>query len=148
MSSRIIRSSSPNSASASARASSVLPTPVGPRNRKLPIGRSGSPSPTRERRTASAATRTASSWTTTRARVRRAAGPLGDPPARLVLAHDPLVQVLLEIQQPLHLLLGEPADRDPGGPGHHRGAVLDPHARDAGVAAAVPGLVEPPLRLG
>ena len=66
MSSRTIRSSSPNSASASARASSVLPTPVGPRNRKLPTGRSGSASPARERRTASATTLTASSWPTTR----------------------------------------------------------------------------------
>ena len=66
MSSRTIRSSSPNSASARARASSVLPTPVGPRNRKLPIGRSGSPSPARERRTASATAATASSWPTTR----------------------------------------------------------------------------------
>ncbi len=65
MSMRIIRSWLPNSASASALASSVLPTPVGPRNRKLPIGRFGSPSPARDRRTASATTDTASSWPTT-----------------------------------------------------------------------------------
>src|ERR1051325_8187747 len=39
MSIRIIADSSSNRNSASARASSVLPTPVGPRNRKLPIGR-------------------------------------------------------------------------------------------------------------
>jgi hypothetical protein len=38
MSKRTIRFSSPNKASASARASSVLPTPVGPRKRKLPTG--------------------------------------------------------------------------------------------------------------
>ena len=57
---------SPNSDSASALASSVLPTPVGPRNRKLPTGRSGSPSPARVRRTASATAATASSWPITR----------------------------------------------------------------------------------
>ena len=42
MSMRIIASSASNMNSASARASSVLPTPVGPRNRNEPIGRSGS----------------------------------------------------------------------------------------------------------
>ena len=51
---------------ASARASSVLPTPVGPRKRKLPTGRFGSPSPARERRIASATAVTASSWPTIR----------------------------------------------------------------------------------
>ena len=66
MSSRIIRLSAPNRASVSARASSVLPTPVGPRNRKLPTGRFGSPSPARDRRTASATAATASSWPMTR----------------------------------------------------------------------------------
>ena len=82
MSRRIIWFSSPNSASASVRASSVLPTPVGPRKRKLPIGRFGSPSPARARRTASA---TAVDG--------------------LVLADHPLVQLLLELEQPLALLL-------------------------------------------
>ena len=38
----------------SARASSVLPTPVGPRKRNEPIGRFGSLSPLRDRRTARA----------------------------------------------------------------------------------------------
>ena len=52
--------------SASARASSVLPTPVGPRNRNVPIGRSGSLRPARERRSALATASTASSWPTTR----------------------------------------------------------------------------------
>ena len=52
--------------SASARASSVLPTPVGPRKRKLPIGRLGSESPARERRSAFATASTASSWPITR----------------------------------------------------------------------------------
>ena len=52
--------------SASARASSVLPTPVGPRKTNEPIGRSGSCSPVRARRSAFATAATASSWPTTR----------------------------------------------------------------------------------
>ena len=52
--------------SASARASSVLPTPVGPRKRNEPIGRWGSESPARERRIALETAVTASSWPTTR----------------------------------------------------------------------------------
>ena len=55
-----------NRASASALASSVLPTPVGPRNRKEPMGLSGSEMPARERRMASLTSRTASSCPTTR----------------------------------------------------------------------------------
>jgi hypothetical protein len=35
------------------------------------------------------------------------------------------VQVLLELKQALHLFLGQLADRDAGGPGHHLGDVLD-----------------------
>ena len=46
---------------ASARHSSVLPTPVGPRKRKLPTGRAGSFRPTRLRRMARATADTASS---------------------------------------------------------------------------------------
>src|SRR5660398_319802 len=42
MSIRTIARSSSNRKSASAFASSVLPTPVGPRNRNEPVGRSGS----------------------------------------------------------------------------------------------------------
>ncbi len=53
MSMRVIARSSSNRNSASALASSVLPTPVGPRNRKDPVGRSGSAMPARLRRTAS-----------------------------------------------------------------------------------------------
>src|ERR1700690_3649502 len=63
---RIIASCESNMNSARARASSVLPTPVGPRNRKLPIGRSGSCRPARERRSAVATASIASSWPTTR----------------------------------------------------------------------------------
>ena len=47
-------------------ASSVLPTPVGPRNRKLPMGRFGFAMPARERRIASETFCTASSWPMTR----------------------------------------------------------------------------------
>src|SRR5690625_4887443 len=52
MSMRTIARSSSKRNSASALASSVLPTPVGPRNRKEPVGRSGSEIPARARRTA------------------------------------------------------------------------------------------------
>ena len=45
---------------ARARASSVLPTPVGPRTSNEPLGRFGSRSPTRSRRTARATAPTAS----------------------------------------------------------------------------------------
>src|SRR3712207_8110812 len=45
--------------------SSVFPTPVGPRKRKLPIGRLGSESPALALRMASATASTASSWPTT-----------------------------------------------------------------------------------
>ena len=61
MSIRIIASWLSNMNSASARASSVLPTPVGPMNRKVPIGRFGSCRPARERRSALATADTASS---------------------------------------------------------------------------------------
>ncbi|MNS68099.1 hypothetical protein D3C72_1013670 [compost metagenome] len=55
-----------NRNSASALHSSVLPTPVGPRNRKEPMGRFGSDSPARERRMALETASTASSWPITR----------------------------------------------------------------------------------
>ena len=70
MSMRINAASSSNRNSASALQSSVLPTPVGPRNMKLPIGRALSCSPARERRTALATAARASSWPTTRVRSR------------------------------------------------------------------------------
>ena len=71
MSMRTMACSSSNRNSASARASSVLPTPVGPRNRKEPIGRLGSWRPARERRTRVRRRRsTASSWPMTRSRRR------------------------------------------------------------------------------
>ena len=56
----ILRSSS-NKLRAKALASSVLPTPVGPKNRKLPIGLFGSAIPARERNIALVTLSTASS---------------------------------------------------------------------------------------
>ena len=66
MSRRIMASASPYTASASARQSSVLPTPVGPKNKKLPMGLLGSDSPTLPRRMARATADTASLWPMTR----------------------------------------------------------------------------------
>ncbi|MNV60725.1 hypothetical protein D3C71_1532000 [compost metagenome] len=66
MSTRIRWSSLSNRKPASALHSSVLPTPVGPRNRKEPVGRFGSDRPERERRMAFATAAIASSWPTTR----------------------------------------------------------------------------------
>ena len=59
-------SSLPNMNSASALASSVLPTPVGPMKMKEPMGRLGSLSPARARRTALEMMSIASCWPTTR----------------------------------------------------------------------------------
>ncbi len=66
MSSRTIAFSSSNSSCASALASSVLPTPVGPRKRNAPTGRFAFFTPARERSTASATACTAASWPITR----------------------------------------------------------------------------------
>ena len=66
MSMRTIARSSSKRNSASALASSVLPTPVGPRKRNEPVGRFSSAMPERALRTASDTTRTASACPTTR----------------------------------------------------------------------------------
>ncbi|MNM88679.1 hypothetical protein D3C81_1009020 [compost metagenome] len=66
MSMRTIASSVSKRNSASALHSSVLPTPVGPRNRNEPLGRFGSARPARERRTALDTATTASCWPITR----------------------------------------------------------------------------------
>ncbi|MNP26739.1 hypothetical protein D3C76_1196070 [compost metagenome] len=63
---RIMPSSRSKRDTASDLASSVFPTPVGPRNRNEPIGRFGSLIPALARSTASATKLTASSWPTTR----------------------------------------------------------------------------------
>ena len=63
---RTMLCSSSNRASARAFASSVLPTPVGPKNRNEPIGWSGFAMPALERSIASLTFSTASSWPITR----------------------------------------------------------------------------------
>ena len=70
MSIRTIARSSSNRNSASDLASSVLPTPVGPRNRNDPVGRFGSEMPARLRRTASDTARTAVFWPISRSPIR------------------------------------------------------------------------------
>ena len=82
-------SSESNSASASARESSVLPTPVGPRKMNEPIGRLGSLIPGA-----------------------RADDRVGHELHGLVLADHALVQHLVEAQQLLALALHQPRDRD------------------------------------
>src|SRR5436309_9524533 len=62
MSKRISDFSLPNRNSARARATSVLPTPVGPRNRNEPDGRLGDFKPARERRIARERAEIAFSW--------------------------------------------------------------------------------------
>ena len=66
MSIRIIAFSSPNKLDAKDLANSVLPTPVGPKNKKEPIGRFGSFNPALARRTAFDTATTASSCPITR----------------------------------------------------------------------------------
>ena len=70
MSMRTMAASSSKRNSARARAVSVLPTPVGPRKMKLPMGCLGSLRPARLRRMALATTVSAASWPTTRWRSR------------------------------------------------------------------------------
>ncbi|MPN06020.1 hypothetical protein SDC9_153274 [bioreactor metagenome] len=62
MSMRTMACSSSKRNSARALASSVLPTPVGPRKRNEPVGRFGSEMPARARRTASETALTALVW--------------------------------------------------------------------------------------
>ena len=93
--------SSSNRNSASARASSVLPTPVGPMNRNEPIGRSRVAEP----------------------RARAAHG-VRDQQQRLVLADHALAQAVLDVQQLLDLALEHPRDRDAGPLRDHLGDVL------------------------
>ena len=66
MSTWIIACSSPNRNSASVRASSVLPTPDGPRKMNEPVGRFGSLMPARARRMAFETAPIAISWPITR----------------------------------------------------------------------------------
>ena len=98
---RTIARSSSNRKSASALASSVLPTPVGPRNRNEPVGRSGSAMPARERRTAS--------------ETALDRGPLAD---------QPLADHVLHAQQLGGLALEQPAGGDAGPGLDHVGDLL------------------------
>ena len=66
MSTWIIASSSPKRNSASVRASSVFPTPEGPRKMNEPVGRFGSLIPARARRIAFETATIAASWPMTR----------------------------------------------------------------------------------
>jgi hypothetical protein len=77
-----------------------LPTPVGPRNKKEPIGRFGSCSPA------------------------RAAHGLRDCGDRLVLADDARLERLFHVQELAALALEHLLDRHPGPARHNRGDLL------------------------
>ena len=91
MSMRTIAASSSKRSHARLRASSVFPTPVGPRNRNEPPGRFSSASPARWRRTASATARDG-----------------------LVLPDDALAQTILDREELLLLAFEQLRDRNPG----------------------------------
>jgi hypothetical protein len=101
MSMRTMARSSSNRKSASDLASSVLPTPVGPRNRNEPVGRSGSATPARARRTAS-----------------ETAGHGG------LLADQSTAELLLHPQELAGLPLEQPPGRDAGPGGDHLGDLV------------------------
>jgi len=118
MSIRTIASSSPNRNSASVRASSVLPTPEGPRKMNEPVGRFGSLRP-----------------------ARRAADCLRHGLDGRLLADDALVQLVLHPHQLLGLGLRQLEDRDAR---PHRDDVGDLVLTDG---RAVAGLAGAPLLL-
>src|SRR5437870_7310252 len=100
MSIRIIARSSSKRNSASARASSVFPTPVGPRKRNEPMGRLGSASPD------------------------RAPDRIGHSAEGLVLADDAPREPLLHVDELLDLALEEPGDGDSRPLGNGGGDIL------------------------
>src|SRR5712692_7672623 len=140
MSSRTMARSSSNKNSASARAVSVLPTPVGPRNMNEPTGRCGSCKPARARRTALATAsrasdrklrQRASSFGLAHARGTekyerahramrilqtgsRAPHRVGDGFKSFVLADHSLTQAFFHRQQLLHLAFEHFRDRHAG----------------------------------
>src|SRR3954449_3772881 len=134
MSIRTMASSSPNRNSASVRASSVLPTPEGPRKMNEPVGRLGSLSPARERRIAFATASIAGCWPMTRLCT---ADPLRNASDRRLLTDDALVQLVLHPHQLLRLGLGELEHRDAG---PHRDDVGDLLLADRGTLSALAGL--------
>src|ERR1022692_3338978 len=106
MSMLIMARSSSNRNCASARASSVLPTPVGPRKMKLPIGRLGSFKPERARITASATAVTASSCPITRlcsSSSKCSSFCISPSSSCFILPDHALVQLIFQMQQLLHL---------------------------------------------
>src|SRR3954453_16709427 len=107
MSSWMSASSSPNRNSASALASSVLPTPVGPAKMNEPPGRFGSFRPPRVRGVASEMHLSSSAGA-------RSPDGLGDRPDRLVLADHALVQLIFHVEQARGLFLGHLEYRDAG----------------------------------
>ena len=110
----------PATSAASARASSVLPDPLGPRNRNTAAGRFGSVRP-----------------------VPCHPHPLRHLADRLGLADHPLGQPGLQVREPLGLGLADPPDRDagPGRDDRRDGLARDRLARPiaAAVAARSPG---------
>ena len=120
MSTRISEDWSPKRNSVRRRATSVLPTPVGPRKMNEPMGRRGSRRPARLRRMA---LETASSG--------------------LVLADDPLAQLLLHAQQLVGLLLLDLGHRDAGDVGDDPAdqALVD-HGACCSLVLGVPVLLE------
>src|SRR4051795_8056227 len=140
MSMRIIASSSPNRNSASVRASSVLPTPDGPRKMNEPVGRFGSFRPARERRG-----KMNGAGRPLRVLQARARAPdrLRDDLDGGLLADDALVELLLHAHELLGLGLGELEHRDAG---PHRDDVGDLLLADRGplalALAGLPGLLE------
>src|SRR4029078_10425958 len=115
MSMRIIACSSSNRNSARARASSVLPTPVGPRKMKLPSGRFGSWRPARARRMALATGGIACSCPTTRWVTRL---------DHLLLPDAALVEPLFHLDQLLDLPLHQTAHWNAGPAADDFGDVL------------------------
>src|SRR3954462_10959822 len=120
MSMRIIASSSPNRNSASVRASSVLPTPEGPRKMNEPAGRFGSLIPARERRVG----------------LGEAGSGVGGGAVGLLLADDALEQLVLHADELLGLGLGELENGDAG---PHRDDVGDLLLADLGALATLTG---------
>src|SRR5947199_118232 len=101
MSMRTSALSSSNRNSASALVSSVLPTPVGPRNRNDPSGRFGSWSPARARRTAADTAFTASSSPMTRAPITCAIwSSFSRPPSIIRSTGIPVHPLDLELDDP------------------------------------------------
>jgi hypothetical protein len=119
MSTWIIASSSPKRNSASVRASSVFPTPEGPRKMNEPVGRFGSLIPA-----AGAADR------------------LRDGDDRRLLADHALVELFLHPDQLLRLGLGELEDRDPRPHRDDVGDLVLAHLGLLLVGLAAPALLE------